>query len=253
MPFQRGDEERVPEISVVIPVFNEEGNLSPLLEELEGVLAGLGRSAEVICIDDRSTDGSLDELRRLQERYAELRIIRHAVNSGESAAQATGFEHARGNVVITMDADQQNDPADIPRLLEALESGVAAVCGVRRIREDDWVKRASSRIANAFRNAVTGDRISDAGCTFRAIRRSALREVPVFNGLHRFLPTILRLQGYRVVEIPVNHRQRGCGVSKYGVGNRAWRGIVDCLAMRWYRARCVPAERVAGEEEEKTA
>jgi hypothetical protein len=142
-----------------------------------------------------------------------------------------------------MDADQQNDPHDIPEMLKLLQNDTAAVCGIRRTREDDWVRRASSRIANRFRNVVTGDVVGDAGCTFRALRRDALKEVPVFNGMHRFLPTLLRFQGYRVVEIPVNHRPRTRGQSKYGIGNRAWRGIVDCFAMRWYRARCVRGDR----------
>ena len=159
-------------------------------------------------------------LRKLQQTRPYLRVVNHRVNSGESAAEATGFEHARGDIVITIDADQQNDPADIPALLDALKDDVHAVCGVRRKREDDWVRRLSSRIANGFRNWMTGDRIADAGCTYRALRRSALHEVPVFNGMHRFLPTLLRLQGYKAVEILVNHRPRTRGKSKYGVGNR---------------------------------
>jgi len=142
-----------------------------------------------------------------------------------------------------MDADQQNDPADIPALLGALDADTAAVCGVRRKHEDSFMRRVSSRIANGFRNAITGDRITDAGCTFRALRRNALRELPVFNGLHRFLPTILRLQGCKAKELPVNHRPRTRGTAKYGVANRMWRGIRDCFAMRWYRARCLPAQR----------
>ena len=180
-------------------------------------------------------------------KYPSLRVVKHRVNSGESAAQATGFRAACGELIVTMDADQQNDPADIPALLEALTPETACVCGVRRSREDDFVKRASSRLANAFRNFVTGDRIRDAGCTFRVIRRRALAEVPVFNGMHRFLPSLLRAQGYRVAEIFVNHRPRTRGSSKYGIGNRLWRGIRDCFAMRWYRARAVPADRIEGD------
>ena len=236
-----------PDLSVVIPVFNEEDNLEPLLKELEGVLAGLGRSYEVLCIDDCSTDRSLEVLKQLKATRPWLRILRHGVNSGESAAEATGFEHANGDIIITMDADQQNDPHDIPALLDSLKDDIVAVCGVRRKREDDWVKRLSSRTANVFRNWATGDRISDAGCTFRALRRQALREVLVFNGMHRFLPTMLRLQGYKVVEILVNHRPRVKGLSKYGVGNRVWRGLVDCFAMRWYRRRCVRGARFESE------
>jgi len=232
------------EISVVIPVYNERDNLEPLLLELAAVLSGLRRSFEVICVDDCSTDDGLEVLRRLQSARPWLRILRHRVNCGESAGEASGFRAATGELVITMDADQQNDPADISALLAALTPELAAVCGVRRKREDNWVRRLSSRLANGFRNAVTGDRIADAGCTFRVLRRDALREVPVFNGMHRFLPTILRCQGYGVTEMLVNHRPRTRGKSKYGVGNRLWRGLRDCLAMRWYRARRLPADRL---------
>lgn len=231
------------DLSVVMPVFNEEDNLGPLVSELEGVLNKTGRSFEVICVNDCSTDNSLAVIQELQRTRPYLRVVNHRVNSGESAAGATGFENARGEIVITIDADQQNDPADIPALLDALKDDVDAVCGVRRKREDDWVKRLSSRVANGFRNWMTGDRIADAGCTYRALRRSALHEVPVFNGMHRFLPTLLRLQGYKAIEILVNHRPRTRGTSKYGVGNRMWRGIVDCFAMRWFRARSVRGDR----------
>ena len=231
------------DLSVVIPIYNEEENIEPLLEELFPILRNIGRPFEIICVDDSSTDGSLSVLEKQKKRYAELRIIRHRINSGESAADATGFTHARGTVIITIDGDQQNDPADIPMLLETLKDA-DAVCGVRRKREDDWVKRISSRIANGFRNLVTGDTISDAGCTFRALRKNALWEIPVFNGMHRFLPTLLRLQGFKVKEILVNHRPRTRGKSKYGIGNRMFRGLVDCFAIRWWRRRCVPSDRV---------
>ena len=237
-----------PDLTVVIPVFNERDNLEPLLAELEPCLRALGRSFEVLCVDDCSTDDSLQVLARLQGQRPWLRVVRHGVNCGESAGQATGFRHARGGVIVTMDADMQNDPADIPGMLAELTGQVAAVCGIRRKREDDLVKRLSSRIANGFRNTVTGDRIADAGCTFRVLRRDALDDLPVFNGLHRFLPTILRWQGFEVRERLVNHRPRTRGQSKYGVGNRAWRGVLDCLAMRWYHRRCVPARRALDEQ-----
>lgn len=230
-------------ISVVIPVYNEEENIGPLMKELDNVLTKVGRPFEVICTNDASTDASLTTLKELRGTYSWLRIIEHTVNSGESAGEATGMEFARGEIVITMDADQQMDPADIPAFLEAMKPGIDCVCGVRKVREDDFVRRMSSKIANGYRNWITGDKISDAGCTYRAIRRTALLEVPVFNGMHRFLPTMLRYQGFTVVEIPINHRPRTRGVSKYGVGNRLWRGIKDCLAMRWYRSRAVRGDR----------
>lgn len=237
----------IPEISIVLPIFNEAGSLAALLAEFAEVLKPVGQSYEVICVDDASTDRSVAVLRDLRRQHPELRLLRHRVNAGQSAAYATGFAHARGQVVITLDADGQNDPHDIPALLAALTPGIACVTGVRRQRQDNATRRVSSRIANAYRNWVTGDRVTDAGCTFRALRRDALRELPVFNGLHRFIPTILRRQGFRVVELPVNHRPRTQGVTKYGTRNRLWRGIRDCFAMRWYAARAVPADRLLPE------
>jgi len=240
-----------PKISVVIPVYNEEDNIEPLLDELFPILKNTGLGFEVICVDDASTDNSVTVLRELQGRYPELRIIRHAANCGESAGEATGFAGARGEWIVTIDADQQNDPADIPALMEAARDA-DVVCGVRQKREDDWVKRISSRVANGFRNWVTQDVIADAGCTFRAIRKEALREIPVFNGMHRFLPTLLRLQGFKVAEIPVNHRPRTRGESKYGIGNRMFRGLVDCFAILWFRKRCFPTQRFLPEEKVST-
>lgn len=235
------------EVSVVVPVFNEEENIGPLVDELQTVLDKVGRTYEILLIDDCSSDESFPVMKKLRQTRPFLRILRHRVNAGQSAGQATGFAYAGGEIIITMDADQQNDPADIPALLDSLRGEVAAVCGVRRKRMDSLVKRYSSKIANAYRNFITGDSITDAGCTYRAIRRDALREIPVFNGMHRFLPTLLRLQGYRVVEIPVNHRPRTRGYTKYGIGNRLWRGILDCFAMRWLKKRAVPGNRVEKE------
>jgi glycosyltransferase involved in cell wall biosynthesis len=236
-----------PEVSVVLPVFNERDNLGPLLDEIQTTLDTAGRRFEVLAVDDASTDDSVAVLEQLQARHAGLRILRHRRNCGQSAAFAAGFARARAEVVVMLDADGQNDPHDIPALLDALGAGVDCVTGVRRQRQDSPVKKLSSRIANAYRNWITGDRVTDAGCTFRAVRRRALAELPVFNGLHRFLPTILRHQGFTVIELPVNHRPRTRGVSKYGVGNRLWRGIRDCFAMRWYAARAIPADRLLPE------
>lgn len=233
--------------SVILPVFNERENLEPLLTELAAVLEGLGGAFEVIAVDDGSTDGSGEELHRLQQRWPWLRVVRHRFNAGQSAAFLTGFARARGEVIMTMDADGQNDPRDFPGMLARLQGRVAAVCGVRVRRQDNWVRRISSRVANAFRNWITGDRVADAGCALRVMQRAVLRELLPFNGLHRFLPTVLRFQGYEVVEVPVHHRPRTRGQSKYGIGNRLWRGILDCLAMRWYRARALRADRVEPE------
>lgn len=232
-----------PAISCILPVHNEEGCLEALLDELAAVLTGLGRPSEIICVDDGSLDGSLDLLTRLCADHDRLRLVRHTRNLGQSAAFATGFQVARGKILITMDADMQHDPADIPRLLHALTPETDMVCGIRANRRDTRVKRVSSRLANSFRDLVSGDRIADAGCTFRILRRTALPELPVFNGMHRFLPTLLRCRGLTVVEMPINHRPRITGVSKYGIGNRLWRGLLDCIAVRWYAGRAIPARR----------
>ncbi|MGD9875103.1 MAG: glycosyltransferase [Kiritimatiellia bacterium] len=233
-----------PQYSVVVPVYNEKDNVRPLIEEIAAVMDGLCRPYEIVYVDDFSSDGSLEELQRLQPEFKTLRIVAHNRNCGQSAAVASGFAAARGSIIATLDADRQNDPADIPALLAQLTDGTDLVCGVRRKRRDSRIRRISSRVANAFRNAVTGDRVSDTGCALRVMRRAALAEIPVFNGMHRFLPTLMRLQGFIVKEVPVNHRPRTQGLSKYGVGNRAWRGFVDCFAIRWYKSRCLPARRV---------
>jgi glycosyltransferase involved in cell wall biosynthesis len=237
-----------PELSVVLPCFEEEDSVPPLVEELRATLGRLGRPFEIVCVDDASGDGTLAALRRLAATAPELRIVRHALRCGQSAALASGFAAARGTILLTLDADGQNDPADLPALLDALAAGADAACGVRVDRHDGWVRRVSSRIGNGFRDVVTGVKVRDAGCAIRAIRRECLAELPVFNGLHRFLPTLLRLQGFRVVELPVHHRPRRAGTSKYGVGNRIFRGITDCLVMRWFARRLPPARRLAAED-----
>ena len=231
-------------LSVVLPFANERDNLAPLIQELEAELQALGLTFEIICVDDYSSDGGVAVLRSLQASRPWLRIFQHRINCGQSASYCTGFRHAAGELILTMDSDRQHDPADIKRLLRELRDDVAAVSGVRQGRQDNWVRRQSSQIANGFASWMLGDQIVDAGCTFRIIRKSALAEIPAFNGLHRFLPTLLRFQGSKVVELPINHRERTAGKSKYGIGNRLWRGIVDCLAIRWYHRRCFPADRL---------
>ena len=238
------DDEGQTQLSAVVPCFEEEGAVDALVREIHAALCGTGRSFEIIFVDDASTDGTVDVLEQVRRDVPELLIVRHAFNCGQSAAVASGIAAARGDVVVTMDGDGQNDPADIPNLLALLE-GADVVCGMRTNRRDDFVRRSSSRIANAFRNFVTRDAVKDAGCALRVMRREALAELPVFNGVHRFLPSILRVQGYRVVEAPVGHRPRTTGISKYGVWNRLLRGLVDCLAMLWWRRRAIPARRLA--------
>ena len=231
-----------PRLSVVVPAFNEEDNIIPLAEEIIASLASLPGGFELILVDDKSTDGTRDVIRRF--RHPGVRAVLHRINSGQSAAVASGFQTARGEWVGTLDGDGQNDPADLPAMLEqAQKEGVDCVTGVRSKRQDTFLRRFSSKVANGFRNWITGDEVSDSGCGIRVVRRAALREIPVFNGMHRFMPTLLRGQGFSVVECPVNHRERLRGTSKYGVHNRLWRGIRDCFGIRWYLKRALPSDR----------
>ncbi len=235
-----------PDLSVVLPCHDEEDCVGPLVTELRTVLDGLPLRSEVLLVDDGSEDGTRAVIDALAARDPRIRVLAHAWRWGQSAALCTGFEVARGELVATMDADGQADPADLPRLLERLaERGADAVCGVRARRADPGVKRVASRIGNGVRRRLTGDVTLDAGCTYRVVRRDALRELPVFDGLHRWLPALLRLQGLRVVELPVAHRPRPAGVSKYGVRDRALRGLADCLVLLWWRRRVVPRRRAA--------
>ncbi|MFZ4536221.1 glycosyltransferase family 2 protein [Propionivibrio sp.] len=235
-------QERV-RLSVVVPAYNEEENIVPLAEEIIAALAGLPGGFELILVDDASTDSTARTIE--QFRHPNVRSVFHRINCGQSAAVGSGFQAARGEWVATLDGDGQNDPADLPAMLEqALKNKVDCVTGVRRKRQDTFIRRFSSRVANGFRNWITGDQVSDSGCGIRVVQRAALREIPVFNGMHRFLPTLLRGQGFSVAERTVNHRERLRGTSKYGVHNRLWRGIRDCFGIRWYLKRAVRSDRL---------
>lgn len=223
-------------LSVVIPVFNEHENLAPLLRELDGSLKSIGLPYEILVVDDGSTDGSDRVLRDLRPIYPQLRVISFARNAGQTAAMDAGFQRARGDVVVSLDADLQNDPADIPLLLRDLE-GWDAVVGVRRNRRDGFVRRASSRVANFVRNRLSDEEISDTGCSLKAYRRSALSRLVLYDGMHRFLPTLMKMDGFRVRETDVGHRPRRHGESKYGIGNRLMPSFVDLLAVRWMKKR----------------
>jgi glycosyltransferase involved in cell wall biosynthesis len=227
-----------PEISVIIPVYNEEENLPVLAAEIHGAMRSLGQPYEVLFVDDGSTDASPEVLQRLAREDPAVRVIRQRRNSGQSAALEAGFRFARGGIVVTLDADLQNDPADIPRLLAPMDA-YDVVSGVRTHRQDTWVRKVSSRIANGVRNRVTHDNVTDVGCTLRACRAEYLRRIPMFTGMHRFLPTLLKMEGARATEIPVNHRPRLHGQPKYGIGNRLWRALADLLAVRWMQKRWI--------------
>jgi len=224
------------ELSVVVPVYNERPNLEPLVRELNEVLKPETRPLEIILVDDGSNDGSADAIDRLAASHAHVCGVHFRENRGQTAAFDAGFKVARGRFVVTMDADLQNDPADIEKLLEALRDHDAAV-GFRANRADSWVRRFSSRIANGVRNRLSGDDIVDTGCSLKVFRRECLRSLKLYTGMHRFFPTLLRIEGYRVAQIPVNHRPRRAGRSKYGIGNRVFTTFADLLAVRWMKKR----------------
>ena len=225
-----------PQISAVVPAYNEVESLPPLLTELRAALDSTGRSWELVLVDDGSSDGTAALLLAEAARDPRLVIVRFEKNAGQSAALAAGLARVRGDVVVTLDADLQNDPADIPTLLAAL-ADADVVSGVRAKRHDSWIRRVSSRIANATRRAVIGDAITDIGCSLKAYRREVLVGLPMFVGVHRFLPALCAFRGARVVEVPVHHRPRTRGVSKYGMGNRLWRGLHDLVGVSWLKRR----------------
>jgi len=223
-------------LSVVVPAYNEQASIGACVTEVADVLGSLSGRHEIIVVDDGSADGTWDALKRLHEAVPMLRALRLATRSGQTAAFDAGFRAARGRYVVTMDADLQNDPADIPALLELMPHW-DVVCGVRRSRRDSLLRRLSSRIANGVRNRLTGESIRDVGCSLRAIRTERLRNLRLYDGMHRFLPTLLRWDGCRVTEVLVNHRPRRTGKSKYGLWNRLFRALRDLMAVRWMRSR----------------
>lgn len=241
------------DLSIVVPVYNEAESLSVLWPEIKQSLASTSLRYEVIFVDDGSEDASAEVVRGLREEDRRVRLVRLKANAGETAATDAGLRAARGRHVVTMDADLQNDPRDILALLAHLDTW-DAVTGWRADRRagDSWVRGLSSRLANRVRNAVSQDEIRDSGCTFRAFRRECLEGLVLYTGFHRFIPSLLRMQGFRVLEVPVSHRPRRFGRSKYGIGNRAVRAFVDLLAVRWMKARMLHyqvAESLGGEDE----
>ena len=233
------------DLSVVIPVYNEEASLTPLWSELRRVLERLELAFEVVFVDDGSRDRSAEIIRSFRETDQRVRLVRLKTNGGETAATDAGFKAVRGRRIVVMDADLQNDPGDIPMLLSHLDHW-DAVTGwrVNRAAGDNVVRRASSRIANRIRNWVSDETIQDSGCTFRAFRRECLRGLVLYRGFHRFIPTLLKMRGYRVIEVPVGHRPRQFGRSKYGVLNRAVVAFADLLVIRWMNARLLRYEIV---------
>ena len=234
-----------PTLSIVVPAYNEEENVPLLHEAIARVLDATGIDAEILFVDDGSKDGTWSAIERRAALDGRVRGLRLKQNCGETAACDAGLRHARGRYVMTMDADLQNDPADIPKFLEALGRGFDCVCGTRvqtRGRGDNFVRVASSRIANAVRNKLSDEQISDAGCTYRCMRRECVADLKLYRGLHRFIPTLLKMEGFTVTEIPVTNNPRLHGQSKYGVWNRLFKSFHDLLAIRWMKSRLLAYE-----------
>ena len=228
-----------PDISIVIPLYNEVDNIEPLGHAI--LLAMQGQNYEVIFVNDGSTDGSAKKLKEWCAGYTNFRTIHFMRNAGQTAAMDAGFKSAAGKYVVSMDADLQNDPADIPALLEKLNA-YDMVCGWRQRRNDPWIKRISSTVANFIRNKLSWEDIKDTGCSLKAYRKECLNRIKLFNGMHRFLPTLFKMEGFSVIEVVVNHHPRKFGKSKYGISNRAFRAFIDLLVIRWMKKRMLNYE-----------
>jgi dolichol-phosphate mannosyltransferase len=220
-------------ISVVVPLFNEQDNVTELQKEIASALAGT--EYELILVDDCSQDHTLSKI----DRAANVRVIEFAKNTGQSAAMYSGIMAAKGDYIALLDGDLQNDPADISKLIYLIDQGADLACGYRAKRKDTTFKRIQSRIANAIRSRFTRDGVRDTGCTLKVMRRDCREALVPFYGMHRFIPALIKGMGYKVVEMPVNHRPRVAGVSKYGFGNRAWKATCDMFAVRWLLSRQV--------------
>lgn len=225
--------------SIVIPIYNEADNIIPLLEEVEWVMHAYPHLWELIYVDDGSTDASGDILQKLVEAKPYVRCISLKKNYGQTSALAAGIRASRGTWVVTLDGDGQNDPRDIPLLIEtcANASSCDLVSGIRRKRRDPWYKRIISKMANTIRSRVLNDKIQDTGCSLKMYRRSCFEKVPLFNGMHRFLPALFQIEGYSTKEVVVHHRERRRGKSKYHLFNRGASLLFDLFAVAWMRKR----------------
>lgn len=222
--------------SVVIPLKNEESNIVDLINELEPVMHHLKAPWELICIDDGSTDGTRQILSKLMSQKPYLRTIFFTKNYGQSSAFDAGFKAAKGNFVITLDGDRQNDPNDIPRLLELI-GDCDLVCGIRSKRKDSLSKRLTSRLANFVRSRLCDDGVQDTGCSLKVYRRECLQNIKMYQGMHRFLPALFKIEGFRIQQVSVNHRERLKGQSNYNFFNRSFNTIADLFAVRWMQKR----------------
>lgn len=222
--------------SIVVPLNNEEENIEDLVAEITTAMRELGDKWELICVEDGSTDQTLQRLIDLKQSNPELRTLVFDKNYGQSSAFDAGFKAARGEFVITLDGDRQNDPNDIPKLIAAMEDA-DLVCGRRLRRKDPFIKRLTSYLANAVRSRICKDGVQDTGCSLKMYRRECLERIKMFHGMHRFLPALFVIEGYRVKEVDVNHRERTRGKTKYNFFNRSFNTIADMLAVRWMYKR----------------
>lgn len=233
-----------PTLSVIVPIKDEEDNIAAVHEAVRKALDPDGIDFELIYVDDGSTDRSLDLIKGLagkDERVVWLSLDR---NHGQTAAWDAGFRAARGRLLATMDGDLQNDPADYPAMVGLIGDDCDVVCGIRQKRMDSVVRKISSRVGNGVRNWLTGESVQDVGCSLRVFKRECVADLKLFEGMHRFFPTLLKMEGFRIREIPVRHHPRERGKTKYGIRNRALRGLWDCFAVMWMRSRRI-AYRVA--------
>lgn len=235
-----------PVLSVIVPVYNEEGNIYPLCDQIVSALSAVDRPWEVILVDDGSSDGSADEIDRIAENDTRFTGIHLRRNFGQTAAMAAGFDHGEGEIIIAMDADLQNDPADIPKLLEKIDEGYHVVSGWRKDRKDPWFTRIlPSRIANWVISVVTGVRLHDYGCSLKAYRQEVLEDVQLYGEMHRFIPALCHWQGGSVAEVPVSHHQRQRGTSNYGI-SRVWRVFLDLITVNFLLGYSTKPIRVFG-------
>lgn len=238
-----------PRLSILIPVFNEQDNVLPLAGEVAAAMASFPDSWELVFIDDASADATWSRIESARQADPRVRGLCHERNAGQSAAVWTGIQHTASPLLATLDGDRQNDPAEIPRMLAMLDE-VDFVCGDRSAaRRDSWLRRASSVVARWCRVKALGHDFRDTGCALRVFKRECLSGLFGFNGLHRFLPILVAGAGWKTREVPVSHRARVAGVSKYGVWNRLWRGLFDLVGMAWFQKRRLPAVRVVRLEE----
>lgn len=225
-------------LSFVIPVYNEEESLTPLYEAIKKVVVSQNYNYEIVFVDDGSNDNSLNILKKIKSKDSNVKIVVFQENRGQSAAFDAGFKNASGDFIITLDADLQNDPADVPKMMNYIKD-YDVVCGYRAKRQDNYIRKISSKIGNSIRNFLTNDNIIDTGCSLKIFKKSFIEKIKMFKGMHRFLPTLLKLEGAKVFQIEVNHHPRKFGESKYGLGikKRAFVAFIDLLAVRWMQKR----------------